>query len=196
MLLKIYCFGDSHAWFFRDLKDCISIPIGPRLAYNLENLAVYEILHLLKEHLEIEKPDKYYVLLTFGEIDIRAHLIKNNNLDECIKRYINAILMIKTKVSNIIVFGPIASTRRLEDMQDEEFPVIGTCFERNKIAKEFNEKLSLECEINNIEYFSIIDKLIDENGLTIEKYYLTDRIHLSKSAIDLVQPLLSTLTTE
>jgi hypothetical protein len=196
MLLKIYCFGDSHAWFFKDLKDCVSIPIGPRLAYNLENLAVYEILHLLKEHLEIEKPDKYYVLLTFGEIDIRAHLLKNNDLDDCIKRYMNAILMIKNRTTNIIVFGPIASTRRLEDMQDSEFPVLGSCLERNKVAKEFNERLSLECIKNSIKYFSIISHLIDENGLTIEKYYLTDRIHLSKSAIDLVQPILSTLTTE
>ena len=103
------------------------------------------------------------------------------------------IIDVKNKGHKVIVFGAIASTIREDNdpIQWSEFPVSGTCFERNKIAKEFDLYLRSECEKNNIKFFSILDFLIDENGLTKEEYYsMKDKIHLSVNAKSLVEPLL------
>jgi hypothetical protein len=193
-MTKIYCFGDSHSWFFNFIEGCEAIPMGPKLAYSFGDL-VEEIGYILYSLVEKQHPDKYSVLFTFGEIDIRVHLNKHNNISECVDRYVEGILKIKNLGNDVIVFGPIAS-RRDEDLSDSEYPTSGNCFERNKIAKEFSNKLEILCNKNNIKYISILDSLIDKDGLTIEKYYSEDHVHLNKLAVALVEPLLLQATSE
>ena len=165
--------------------------MGPRLAYNFEAVlpTIYEILN----RLIIEaKPNKYYVLLVFGEIDIRTHLVKYENVRECVERYMRGIIDLQKKGHDVIVFGAIGNTIR-EDNDPRhwgEFPVYGTCQERNVIAKEFDSYLEKLCKKNNVKFFSIFDKLVDENNTTLDKYYKDDKIHLSDPAKSLVEPLL------
>jgi hypothetical protein len=181
-MFTIYCIGDSHVDFFRYVLHCEAEHCGSTLAYNLMN----------KEDI-YERISKYLtkgsiLLLAFGEIDIRVHLAKNKNIKECVLRYVEAVCKFRYLGYKPIVFGPIASTIKKENLSGD-FPIVGTCKERNILTVEFNKELQKLCEEQNIDFFTIFDKLVDGDGLTKTEYY-HDTIHLSRKAIPLVEPLL------
>ena len=190
-MFKIYCIGDSHVDLFKKLDYCEVISMSATLAYTLKD-RIPSIYMQLNHYLEEQKPDDYCLLFVFGEIDIRAHLVKYNNITECVERYVEALSIIAKQGHKVSVFGPIGSTRRKEKRWNI-YPVVGDCVQRNCVAKQFDMELSEECKNNNLKYISILDQLIDEEGLTIEKYYLPDRIHLNCEALPLVEPKLKKL---
>ena len=198
MMNTIYCLGDSHTWFFNNFPCCKTVPLGPRLAYNF-GILVDSVCKIIDERVVNDKPEKFCVLFVLGEIDIRVHLRKHQNIKECVDNYVGGLCEVKSRGYHVAVFGAIASTKR-EDNNPENwggFPVAGSCIERNKIAREFNSYLEPLCGSNNLKYFSILESLIDENGLTIEKYYSSsDRIHLADTAKELVEPFIIKLRDE
>lgn len=192
---RIHCIGDSHACFFSGVaKSRLPWPapspdqiplfktywLGAFLAYNLINKD--ELFVCLKK---IPKDEK--VMLIFGEIDCRAHLIKQQRetnkalekiVEDCAKRYISAILKVKKTHPNILIWGVVASTK-FEGPLDNIYPTVGTCLERNTATKMFNEYLQNFASKNNIPFISVFDKLVDKKGITNMAYY-RDRIHLNQ----------------
>ena len=181
-MLTIYCIGDSHVDFFRYVLHCESEHCGSTLAYNLVNKE--DIYQRIKEY----RPKGSLLLLAFGEIDIRVHLAKNKNIKECVERYMEAICKFRDLGYKPMVFGPVASTIKKENLSGD-FPIVGTCKERNIITAEFNKELQKKCEESNIAFFTIFDKLVDDDGITKSQYY-HDEIHLSRAAVPLVESLL------
>jgi hypothetical protein len=181
-MLTIYCIGDSHADFFRYVLHCESEHCGSTLAYNLVNKE--DIYERISKYL----PKGSILLLCFGEIDIRVHVEKYNNIKECVSRYIMAICKFRDLGYKPIVFGPIASTIKGQKLTGE-FPIVGTCKERNIKTSEFTIELQKRCEESNLAFLTIFDKLIDAEGLTKSEYYHDD-IHLSRKAVPLVEPFL------
>lgn len=204
--MPIYCIGDSHSSFFAGLNEIQRVwpvkakqilpffkvfPIGQTLAYNLINTkSTSKGREKLFEILNQEIPKNEYVMLCFGEIDCRAHLLKqsrvqNKKIDvivnECVDRYFSVILEIKKINPNVIIWNVVPSTR-LEKIGNNLYPIVGSCKERNEITKLFNHTLHKKCQTNNIYYISIYDKLMDESGLTNTSYYM-DEIHLSQKAM-------------
>ncbi len=173
----VCCFGDSHANFFKNFDFCDGIYMGPQLAYTLSK-RIDTIFYYLTDRMANKKADEIVALFCFGEIDIRVHLGEHKNISECVDKYFEVINKIISKGYRAIVFGPIGQTM-LEQMSSP-FPAIGSCFDRNKIASEFNSLLSKKCEVFKVPYISIFEQLIDENGLTKEEFYESDRVHLSK----------------
>tara|TARA_Y100000034_G_C6827199_1_gene373055 strand:- start:417 stop:1010 length:594 start_codon:yes stop_codon:yes gene_type:complete len=178
----IHCIGDSHVAVFSGLKRMCpkyGIPkwgnhdklklfktyrLGPILAYNLSNKTdlICSIIDKIKE-----KEDENKFLFHFGEIDCRAHIPRFTNkkdvlippvVDECVKRYMDAILVIKDKLEIApIIFGPVASTKN-KNFIGGNYPAVGSILHRNKITKHFNSQL--------------------KKMITKREYYC-DQIHLS-----------------
>ncbi len=202
----IHCIGDSHASFFsgrntiqpawpEKANDTIpsfrSYRLGAVLAYNLSEKNTTsgggEKLISLLESL----PKHSTILMSFGEIDCRVHLVKqsikqNRSLREIAEenadRYFGVIKKIK-KDFNVIVWATIPSTSS-EITLDHRYPVCGTNIERNTVTKLFNEKLSELCTQEGITYISIFEKITKPDGSTNGTFYI-DGVHLSQRAMPL-----------
>ncbi|OGH88684.1 MAG: hypothetical protein A3J93_01140 [Candidatus Magasanikbacteria bacterium RIFOXYC2_FULL_42_28] len=204
----IYCIGDSHASFFSGTDDIQpiwpeesydSIPLfktyrlGPVTAYNLtkQNSSTQGREKLFAALSTIPKDSN--VLLCFGEIDCRVHLLKQAQFQsrplgevvkECVDHYWSVVKEIKRCGYSVIVWGVIASTID-GNIVEPDYAAHGTCLERNEATKIFNNYLKELAKNDNVFFISIFDYLIDVGGLTNLKYY-ADRIHLSQKAMPIV----------
>lgn len=201
----IQVLGDSHVCFFGGIDVVtdyyVNHPfvihrLGAPLAYNLDKFntswkAREKILDLLPN---IPKQDK--VLFCLGEVDCRYH-IKNQSIkqgrdieliiEECAKRYVTAIKSFNIK-QDIGVWAPIASTWLTEKQASSDRLILGSCLDRNVITKNFNAYLKAECK-DDIAFFSIFDKLLEDNGETNKNYYW-DTVHLSQKVMPIAKELL------
>lgn len=204
----IYCIGDSHASFFSGLDEMQpewpkpaenSLPffrvirLGPVLAYSLHR---YGTKTRGRENLfkAIRKiPPKSKVLLCFGEIDCRNHILKQAALQkrsleeivaECVDRYTSVAGELKNMGHEIILWGVLASSLS-NNPQNSEFPTYGTCVERNRATAIFNRFLADWCVANKAKFISVFDELIDSAGYTKTEFY-ADQIHLSQKVMPFV----------
>jgi hypothetical protein len=202
----IICLGDSHSSVFSLEERIISqwpkkdfkifsrfkpIRIGPATAYNLEN-KISLLNKVLNRTFYLKNS---HVLFCFGEVDIRAHLIKqaelqNKQIDiiikECVDRYINAINKVKPiRKINKAVFAPIASW---SEEKPYEGPSFGTNLDRNNVTKKFNEYLEVKCNENKFVFISIFKEMLN-NDRTTNSIYLDNfgtGIHLNQKSMPLI----------
>ncbi|MFH2047236.1 MAG: SGNH/GDSL hydrolase family protein [Pseudomonadota bacterium] len=201
----IRCIGDSHASFFSGLdkiqpvwpkqsQDILpffrSYRLGPILAYNLGqkgtsskgNEKLFFLLSTLSK--------KDFILLCFGEIDCRAHILRqthrqNKNheeiVEECVERYCGVIKTIQTMQYRLGVWNvPPSTPYNLENIP--HYPTYGGPVERNDITRYFNKILAYRLKQEGIPFFSIFESLIKKDGTTDVKY-LADEIHLNQNAM-------------
>jgi hypothetical protein len=203
---NIYCIGDSHASFFsgydriqpswpnkstNKFSFLKNYRLGPVLAYNLCSFKTRsrgrEKLFYILTHLI---PLGSKVLFCFGEIDCRAHLLKQAEIQkrevheiirECVERYLSVIQETKKKGFDVIVWNVMPSGI-IDDALEKDYPFYGTNVERNRVSKYFNEYLKQKLEKFNILFIDIFDKLVFENLETKDSYYF-DGVHLSQKAM-------------
>jgi hypothetical protein len=201
----IHCIGDSHASFFSGydrIQPGYPEPsdnkypfftcyrLGAVLAYNLPRSGTKEqgrekLLQLLSA-----LPQNATVLLCFGEIDCRCHLLKQAEVQgkpiddivtTCIESYFRAIDEIVEKGFEVIVWNAVPSS----NTNNEEYPVYGSLEARNKCTVLFNRHLEKECKSRNLFFLSIYQKLLDKDLKTDFIYYF-DSIHLGQLAMPMV----------
>lgn len=205
--LVIHCIGDSHASFFSG-TDIIqpmwpdyssnrisffrSYRLGAVLAYSLHKLEttsrgrekLFELLGTIPKHSRI--------LLSFGEIDCRVHLVKQAEkqrlplesvVKACVEKYVDVACEIRDMEYEVIVWGVIPSTTS-GNIGQSEYIEYGTDEQRNTATKMFNAHLCALALKKNIHYLSIFDQLVDREGKT-KFYYYIDKIHLSQRAMPL-----------
>lgn len=203
----IHCIGDSHSAVFSGLEEMTPIwpersndtleffrsyRIGPATAYQLEN-KIEVLNNIISENVNIELD---HIMFCFGEVDIRAHLIKQSNLqnlpiesivEECVDRYFRVILYYKQLGYKTIAWGPIASWH--ESKPYTGGPSFGTCLERNYTTELFNKRLELRCDQYSVDFVTIFYEMIDENKIT-NPYYLDNwegsHMHLSQTSMPLI----------
>lgn len=203
----ITCIGDSHSSFFsgqeriqrtwpkrsRDRWPFFhSYRIGPALAYNLTRTGttsrgrekLFEVLH------DRVAPGRR-VLLCFGEIDCRAHLVKQVRSQQtppetvaasCVNQYFQVVQEVHALGFQVMVWNVVPPT--LMPSEQSEFPIIGSFTERMAITRHFNSSLQIRCHQTGIPFVSIFDALLDEQGLPDARYF-PDKIHLGPQAIPL-----------
>lgn len=196
----IYVFGNSHAHVFTNThpgvfgvgnhnENFVSLSLGPTIAYNFYEHHYPTMLNWMQQ-LNIDK-EKDYILLAIGEVDCRWHLpyqasIQNRSNEdivrECVDRYFNVYLDLKNRGYNIIGWGGHPSTTAGHSDNLEE-PIFGDCLTRNKISLLWNNFLKEKSEQNKIPFISIIEDLIDDNGLTKMEYF-SDYCHLNFSKVN------------
>jgi hypothetical protein len=203
----IYCIGDSHIHFFSGwdrigpeypgiyygrLPYFKSFRLGAVLAYNLCNTGTTtegreKLFNIL--NFDVKPPAK--ILLSFGEIDCRVHLLKQRDIRkkplqeivaECVARYVSVIAEITSLGYEVLVWNVVPSS--LTDIQDDRYGTYGSCVERNRVTKLFNDRLEEQCGSHQSKFISIFSKLVDENGLSKNEYYM-DNIHISQKAMPL-----------
>lgn len=178
----VHCIGDSHVDFFKSLPFFRIHYVGPALAFNL--CVCGTTTKGREKALEfLEKiPKGSRLLLCFGEIDCRCHILKyshkKNFVENCVNRYFQFIEELKDY--EVFIWGVVPSARDSVPI-DAAYPRLGTCEERNTITRKFNEKLKALC---GKKFISIFDELVDEKGLTRQEYF-DDRIHLSHETMPL-----------
>lgn len=209
---QTYCIGDSHVSFFSGLNRIIDLwpfevnnnirgfkcyRLGPVLAYNL---SVYGsttkgrelLMILLNRGVPDEKkliPSGSRIILCFGEIDCRAHIQKiaekknlaiEDVIEHTVRSYIKVIKEIHDLGYELYVWNAIPNNG---DSENKDFPSVGTKKERINICLIFNKLLAKYCSELNVEFLTILDKLIN-NGVP-DSYYYMDSIHLSPKAFPL-----------
>lgn len=218
---SIYVIGDSHVsmysgwdriipkWPEENFVRCRlpyfqAIRLGPVLAYNL---CEYGKASLGRERLMLALsciPASSKVLLCFGEIDCRAHLLKqaaaqyrsvDDLVKECVDRYFGVVTEVREKGFEVLVASVIPSG--LDGIQSNpEYPHYGSSAERNAVTSKFNCHLELLCAKHSVFFLNITTHLLAENGAPRAQYFL-DGVHLSHRslvfAIDLLRSEFPTL---
>ena len=177
---KIVAFGDSHVQLFEGRDEIEVNHVGASTAYNLvkENSSTggrQQVLNRVKRM----HPDEEAVLLCFGEVDIRANVIKycylngfsvENCVADVVSRYIAFAAELASRGFKILIYGGYgAGNDRIS---------VGSIRERNYAVKCLNSQLSQRCEENGFVYFSLHDALFDEECLETDSSFLSDGFHL------------------
>jgi predicted SAM-dependent methyltransferase len=196
----IHCIGDSHSCFFYGqdkqvefrcdgLIPCFKVyPIGPSLAYNLcvngsTTGGREQVLALLDNKI----PPQSRLLLCFGEIDCRHHILKQAEkhktdikivVEDCVKRYFDFVKEIKAKGYEVLVWGVLPSAPDFGGAIQSR-PQFGTCAERNVLTRYFNTTLKKLLDSESIIFVSVFERLVDENNNTKDQYFM-DQNHLSQ----------------
>ena len=202
----IYCIGDSHVGFFSGSdelapqwpamsKDILpffkTFHLGPILAYNLckwktKTKGREKLFSILR----CDILPKSRIMLCFGEIDCRAHLLKQKEhqeksemqiVQDCAERYFSVASELKEKGHEVIIWNVIPSTQLTIG---GKYPTYGSGADRIRITKLLNELIRQLCLSHDMKFISIFDDLLDQNGLPESNYYV-DSIHLSQKALNL-----------
>lgn len=219
--LVIHCIGDSHAGFFTgrdsifpDNSDARPLPcfkvyhLGPVLAYNLPQTGTTtggreKLFELLAE----EIPAGAWVMTIFGEIDCRAHLLRQAEKQsrpvaklaaECAERYFGVVEEICQRDFRVMVYNAIPSLPEKStwaEGKEDEFPAYGTQAERNAAIRAFNDALRKLCDAKSVPFLENFDLLVDADGKPQRGFYM-DKIHLAQTAMPLTLERLQALFPE
>lgn len=175
--------------FEKKLQNFLAIKVGSHTAYNsFDKLSKIE--QAISEY-NIGHND--YVFMCFGQIDVQNHLIpnsvKNNTtvnqeIYECVDRYMQTLLHLKVNYPNISIgaYGAPATSigcgNRPKISKDESI-------EYNRITLLFNDYLKNKCEENGILFKEISKKLLLPDGST-NNIFVIDDIHLSVNTIPFI----------
>ena len=207
----VYCIGDSHVCFFSG-QDTIHplwphvtddrLPwfkthrIGASLAYNLSHEGTRTRgRERLFEVLDTKVPAGAHVLLSFGEIDCRAHLVKQARIkglpigtvvDMCLDEYFKVVKEIADRGFRVIVYNVVPSRVSMlggaTSRDDNKLVTSGTLLERNHAASLFNEGARRRCATCGARFLENFSRLVDGRGRTI-RWFFWDSIHLSQRAM-------------
>ena len=217
---KILVFGDSHSviWSGSDIlgkkrnlfKGVDVHHLGPALAYNLlDDTGTIpgkwgeQIIQIISNSL---KSDISYIILCFGEIDIRTQAIKRAvSADSTILKSAQEIATRITKFAclleqqfniPILIWEPVPSSSDLNFSFNPQFPAVGSEIERNVATYEVALKLrsetrSLQKQYKAVYSFGAYEKLTDFHETKIE--YFSDGCHLNLAGLKVALTELSAL---
>ncbi|MFZ3135945.1 MAG: tetratricopeptide repeat protein [Thermodesulfovibrionales bacterium] len=160
----IYIIGDSHSWTFENIGGCKIHHLGPVTMHRIGRDGID------MKHVGVDEND--FVVLTFGEIDVRCHIgiqrdKHKRNLDEIIEtlaeNFVVAICKNKKQFSNIhlIVCSVIPPT---DISYNPDFPYYGTLEDRISLTKKLNGVLETKCATNNLSFVNTYDYYSAERG--------------------------------
>ena len=205
----IHVIGDSHVGVFAGLwqphfpvwpermpvlvPGFAAVHLGPALAYHLVEPEAWSRANLF--HALGDVPAGAAVLLVFGEIDCRAHLLWQAERQrrapaelaaECAERYLRAAAEVRALGYRVMLWGVVPSARDGAHAP-LDFPAMGTCRERNAVTRSFNAALAALCRPAGLGFASVFDALVTADGLNRAEYYGSDGMHLGAAALPLVR---------
>ncbi len=177
---NIVSIGDSHGEILSHNEYIDHYRVGAGTAYNLiKKNSTSESNKQIKNILNNYTPNDTLVILTFGEIDIRAHIskqsLKQNIVSDVIirktiLRYMEYIDELLSKGYQVAINGPHCG--------GGEGQSSSTMQQRNDNCEYFNRVLKYECNVRNIRFYSFFEYAINQSSLTKNNEYFRDPIHL------------------
>jgi len=165
----------KHFVFKRDDKTVVRLKrahLKRCLAYSLNRLgSSMKCREQLLRVLKTLDPKTCEVLLSFGEIDCRCHIvgqaIKQNRsikqvVNECVDKYFEVVLkdIVSKGLTTYIWNVPPPQQTALS----EEFLRSTPYAKRKRAVHLFNRRLSLRCKKSGIPFLTVFSKVTDENG--------------------------------
>jgi len=163
--------------------------LGAVLAYSLHREGTQNRgREKLFEILSHSDPAGSSIVLAFGEIDCRWHLLKQAEtrslalkevVTECVDKYFQVILEVRNLGFETMVWNSIPTTY---EGTNPDYPHYGTHLQRNECTRLFNGLLAERCKKEKVFFIDIFDKLVDRKNYT-KAYYLFDGAHLGQLAM-------------
>lgn len=134
------------------------------------------------------------ILLCFGEIDCRVHILKQSDRQghlvediarDIVQNYMTYAEWLISQGFYVACWGAIATRKKGPNSQGD-FPVFGTEIERNEATRIFNSVLEEACRQRNIRFCSIFEQMVDAQMETLAVYISSDKCHLSQRAAPLL----------
>lgn len=179
-------FGGLYQPYFPEFPAWIEAPgrrvahLGPALAYHLADYGNWAHVAFCAALQQVPKGET--VLMVFGEIDCRAHISKHpERVHGTALAYMRAVREVRSAGWRPAVWGVIPSARDGVHTQ-RDFPCFGTCRERNALTRRFNTDVGNLCAESAIPFASVFDAMVGADGLTDERYFGPDRMHLGEGA--------------
>lgn len=202
--MNLHSIGDSHCSFFLGYNTIINeypyvakslvgkiycYRIGPALAFNVNKYGTTtQSREKIEKILSYLNPEKDILMFCFGEIDCRAHILKQAEsnkvpypqiVTQCISNYLEMIRFARGRGFRVILWNAIYSANYKESIKGLEYPYYGNVHDRNKVTAEFNNQLRVAASKVGADFLNISSHLIDpETGLTNDSYYY-DEIHMN-----------------
>jgi hypothetical protein len=209
----IHCIGDSHCSFFigadriqpywpadsiNELPWFKSYHIGPALAHNLtKNGTTSRGREILFEILSTRVPKGAYVLLSFGEIDCRVHLVKQAHkkgvpletvVEACLDEYFKVVSEVTAMGYRVIVYNVCPARKgtkfRSLDYKNAEIELValGSWKDRNLATSLFNTGAKRRCQESGVKFLMNAHHIVNPKGQLIP-LFLMDAVHLSQRAM-------------
>ena len=201
---RILVTGDSHSRFWAGYDTLAEHPsvfrgvdvlsIGPATAYNAGTLGSSTgAREKITAHL-LANPGRYgCVILCFGEIDCRLHILKHaltndvtieDSVERVVARYMTLVDELRRKYDiPVLLWGPVASAPETAASYNPIYPSIGSNIERNHVTVLFAEKIRAEAgRRKGVAQFDILDVMIDESMGT-RPGFLFDECHVGARAL-------------
>lgn len=179
-----------------EVKEFSTLNLGSVLAYSLNKR---NTRYLGREKIEyfIKKgyiPKNAKILCVFGEIDLRAHVLKivekeqktyEEIINDILNKYLEFLLWLKSQGFKVCAYGAVPQT--WVKPEEINFPLYGSELERNKMAAYFDERLKTLCEENKIGFLSIFKYVVDDNFKTDSTYFIEDNHHLNQKIMPYIK---------
>lgn len=218
-VVPIYCLGDSHVSFFagedkiqpgwpQRANECLPwfrvFHLGPALAFNLSRSgSTFQSRERLFAALTQFVPAGARVLLCFGEIDCRAHILKQaakqglpveQIVANCLDSYFQAVREVQARGFEVIVYNAVATRLRTprKPKPDDDYIAVGSWSERNTATRLFNAGAKTRCAACGAKFLENYRGVVDANDRTVEWFFF-DAIHLSQRAMPLTLRALARL---
>lgn len=169
--------------------------LGPALAFTLPMPSSMNAGARLLDFIEANRRTYDALFLCFGEIDARAHVLKQAALKDLtveqvvcqvLDNYFAYIDELRLRFDMpVFLWGPLGSTPDVGGIYNSDFPTVGGEIERNYATILLNEHMAARCQVRqDVHYISISDQLIDVELRTRIEYY-EDGVHLNRKGLSL-----------
>ena len=176
-LMKFHTFGDRHSrepWDKISPKYNIKIHHLGALLCSSFGTGKLETINILNRKFKVNDGD--YVCFCMGEVDCRTkinELTKKKNykkiIEEIVNNYIDAI-QVNQKLFNNLKICILGLPPIVTNINNNDYPFIGSDKERKVYNCYFNELLKKKCNESNYIYLNVYKHYIDENKYLNKKY--------------------------
>lgn len=221
-ITPIYCLGDSHVCLFSGqdaiqpgwptrsedlLPFFVTCHLGGVLAFNLPRPGTTSRgRENLFAALQKTVPAGSTVLLSFGEIDCRAHVLKQaakrgvpleTVVAECLENYFQVVREVQALGFSVIVYNavPSAIPHARKTTRDDDYIAVGSLSERNAAIREFNAGAKRRCAECGVKFLETAPAFVTAEGKVVSWFFF-DAIHLSQRALPVTLRALAALFPE
>jgi hypothetical protein len=190
----VFVFGDSHSEFcFGGIPRCKVHWLGPVTMHRIGRDGL-DILDFRAKGV----PENATVVLVFGEIDVRTHVLRQRDdtgrdLDEIMMTLCTSYL--RTALTNraryealkVVICSLVPPTNY---GNNPELPFYGSLAERSAITRGMNERLAALCAANGLLFMNIHKYFAEWSG-SLNRFYADNTVHIRKEFHDIVEYELS-----
>ncbi len=194
-----HAIGDSHTRIFEGQYPFITHTLGPATAYGLnnENSRTGSRKKLASVIRKIDR-SRDFIILSFGEIDCRFHVLNlyeksggekspEEIIDKSIGNYLKVVGQFDLRDGRLMLLS-IPPAGRQDNIY--KYPFYGTQKKRAIITKMFNEQLAQACKEREIRFIDLYSKVCGDDGI-IPMQYEEDETHLNNKVVPFVREILA-----